>query len=76
MHTSASVPIPTFRLSSVHPVTQAFGENRGMDEQLKNQVGVARVITDRATCAYIGDVFILESHCGHGLSKLLRDKRH
>jgi hypothetical protein len=47
-----------------------------MDDQLKNQVGVARVITDRATCAYIGDVFILESHCGHGLSKLLRDKRH
>ena len=35
------------------------------------QVGFARVITDRATYAYIGDVFILEFHRGRGLSKLL-----
>jgi GNAT superfamily N-acetyltransferase len=35
------------------------------------QIGFARVITDRATFAYIGDVFILESHRGRGLSKLL-----
>ncbi|HEY6970157.1 MAG TPA: GNAT family N-acetyltransferase [Candidatus Angelobacter sp.] len=35
------------------------------------QVGLARVITDCATYAYIGDVFILESHRGRGLSKLL-----
>ena len=35
------------------------------------QVGFARVITDRATYAYIGDVFILDSHRGRGLSKLL-----
>jgi len=35
------------------------------------QVGFARVITDRATYAYIGDVFILESHRGRGLGKQL-----
>ena len=35
------------------------------------QVGFARVITDRATYAYIGDVFILEPHRGRGLSKRL-----
>ena len=35
------------------------------------QVGFARVITDRATYAYIGDVFILESHRGRGLGKRL-----
>jgi GNAT superfamily N-acetyltransferase len=35
------------------------------------QVGFARVITDRATYAYIGDVFVLESHRGRGVSKLL-----
>jgi GNAT superfamily N-acetyltransferase len=35
------------------------------------QVGFARVITDRATYAYIGDVFILESYRRQGLSKLL-----
>jgi len=35
------------------------------------QVGFARVITDRATFAYIGDVFVVESHRGKGLSKWL-----
>src|ERR1700682_1790869 len=35
------------------------------------QVGFARVVTDYATFAYIGDVFILESHRGRGLSKKL-----
>jgi GNAT superfamily N-acetyltransferase len=31
------------------------------------QIGFARVITDRATFAYLADVFILESHRGLGL---------
>lgn len=35
------------------------------------QVGFARVITDKATFAYLSDVFILESHRGRGLSKWL-----
>jgi GNAT superfamily N-acetyltransferase len=35
------------------------------------QVGFARVITDRATFAYLADVFILEAHRGLGLSKAL-----
>ena len=35
------------------------------------QVGFARVVTDRATFAYLADVFVLESHRGRGLSKLL-----
>jgi len=33
------------------------------------QVGFARVISDFATYAYIGDVFVLESFRGHGLGK-------
>ena len=33
------------------------------------QVGYARVITDYATFAYVGDVFVLEAHRGRGLSK-------
>ncbi|HEY6292500.1 MAG TPA: GNAT family N-acetyltransferase [Terriglobia bacterium] len=37
------------------------------------QVGFARVITDRATFAYLADVFILESHRGRGLSKWLME---
>lgn len=35
------------------------------------QVGFARVITDRATFAYIADVFILDSHRGRGFSKFM-----
>ena len=37
------------------------------------QVGFARVISDYATYAYIGDVFVLESHRGHGLGKWLME---
>ena len=34
-----------------------------------SQVGFARVITDFATLAYLGDVFLLEAYRGRGLSK-------
>jgi GNAT superfamily N-acetyltransferase len=37
------------------------------------QVGFARVISDFATIAYLGDVFVLESHRGRGLSKWLME---
>jgi GNAT superfamily N-acetyltransferase len=33
------------------------------------QVGFARVITDRATFAYLADVFVLEGHRGRGLAE-------
>src|ERR1022692_1436232 len=35
------------------------------------QVGFARVISDFATVAYVGDVFVLEKHRGRGLGKWL-----
>lgn len=35
------------------------------------QVGLARVVTDHATFAYLCDVYVLEEHRGHGLGKLL-----
>jgi N-acetylglutamate synthase-like GNAT family acetyltransferase len=34
-------------------------------------VGFARVITDKATFAYLADVYILEAHRGRGLAKRL-----
>jgi GNAT superfamily N-acetyltransferase len=33
------------------------------------QVGLVRLITDRATFAYLCDVYILDAHRGHGLGK-------
>jgi GNAT superfamily N-acetyltransferase len=37
----------------------------------KKLIGFARVITDKTTFAYIADVFVLDAHRGHGLSKWL-----
>jgi len=39
----------------------------------ENQIGFARVVTDYATFAYLGDVFILEKYRGLGLSKWLME---
>lgn len=37
----------------------------------KKQIGFARVITDKASFAYLADVFVLAGHRGVGLSKWL-----
>jgi N-acetylglutamate synthase-like GNAT family acetyltransferase len=37
------------------------------------QVGFARMVTDRATFAYLADVYILEAHRRRGLSKRLME---
>jgi GNAT superfamily N-acetyltransferase len=39
----------------------------------RKQVGFARVISDCATYAYIGDVFVLESFRGRGLGKWMME---
>jgi GNAT superfamily N-acetyltransferase len=44
----------------------AFGVFEGPE-----QVGFARVVTDRATFAYLADVYILEAHRGRGLARRL-----
>ncbi len=38
-----------------------------------NQVGFARVVTDRATYGYLCDVYVLESHRARGLGKWLME---
>lgn len=45
-----------------------FGVYKG-----ENQIGFARVVTDYATFAYLGDVYILEEFRGLGLSKRLME---
>jgi N-acetylglutamate synthase-like GNAT family acetyltransferase len=51
---------------------------RALDESLcfglfddGQQIGFARVVTDRATFAYLADVYVLEAHRGRGLGKRL-----
>jgi GNAT superfamily N-acetyltransferase len=45
-----------------------FGVYRGSE-----QVGFARVVSDRATFAWIGDVFIVDAYRGQGLGKWLME---
>lgn len=42
----------------------------------EKQIGFARLITDKATFAYLADVFIAESYRGKGLSKWLVQTIH
>ena len=61
---AAGIPLEVVRRSIEHSLS--FGLYK--EDQ---QIGYARVITDYATFAYLGDVFILEQFRGLGLSKWL-----
>lgn len=39
----------------------------------ERQIGFARVVSDRATFAYIGDVYVIDEYRGRGLSKWLME---
>jgi GNAT superfamily N-acetyltransferase len=56
------IPLDVVRRSIEHSLNFSLLHGGG-------QVGFARVITDYATFAYVGDVFVLEPHRGRGLSK-------
>jgi GNAT superfamily N-acetyltransferase len=42
----------------------------------QKQIGLSRVITDKATFAYLADVFILQEYRGKGLSKWMMEVIH
>jgi len=56
--------------NSVNFAAVAGREVTSKDQEL---VGFARVVTDRATFAWLCDVFVLPEHRGNGVSKLLMD---
>lgn len=45
----------------------------GVYYKREEQVGFARVVTDRATFGWLADVFVLPAHRGRGLSKRLME---
>jgi GNAT superfamily N-acetyltransferase len=49
----------------------SFGVYEIGPQSRREQVGFARVVSDRATFAYLADVFVLTEHRGQGLSKRL-----
>ena len=61
---AAGVPEGVVRRSIENSL--CFGVYRG-----EEQAGFARVVTDRATFAYLADVFVLEEHRGQGIGKWL-----
>ena len=63
---AAGIPLEVVRRSIEHSLS--FGLYKE-----DKQIGYARVITDYATFAYLGDVFILEPFRGQGLSKWLME---
>jgi GNAT superfamily N-acetyltransferase len=62
------IPFETFEKSIKNSLV--FGIYRVVNGE-RTQVGFARVISDFATFAYLGDVFVAESERGKGLSKWL-----
>lgn len=63
---AAGIPLETVRRSIEGSLP--FGLYNG-----DTQIGFARVITDYASFAYIGDVFVLEAHRGQGLARWLME---
>ena len=61
---AAGVPEDVVRRSIENSL--CFGVYRG-----EEQAGFARVVTDRATFAYLADVFVLEEHRGQGIGTWL-----
>ncbi|MCC6462739.1 MAG: GNAT family N-acetyltransferase [Saprospiraceae bacterium] len=61
---AAGIPLETLQQSIEGSL--CFGVYLG-----ERQIGFARIISDFATVAYLGDVFILEEFRGQGLSKRL-----
>ena len=61
---SPGIPRATVERAMANSI--CFGVMKGGE-----QVGFARVVTDRATFAYLADVYILEPHRGKGLAKAL-----
>ena len=63
---SPGIPRETVARAIAHSL--CFGVYLG-----RTQVGFARLVTDRATFAYLADVVVLEPHRGRGLSRALME---
>lgn len=63
---AAGIPLETVERSLRNSL--CFGVYTG-----NRQVGFARVITDHATFAYLGDVFVLPEYRGQGLAKWMME---
>lgn len=63
---SPGIPLETVRRAIDNSICVAVRHRGG-------QVAMARAISDRATFAYLADVYVLEEHRGRGLSHAMLD---
>jgi GNAT superfamily N-acetyltransferase len=63
---SPGIPPETVQRAIANSITVAALKNG-------EQVAMARVVSDRATFAYLADVYVLEEHRGQGLSHAMLD---
>ena len=64
---SKGIPLPRVKAAADHSLN--FSVFHG-----QKQIGYARIITDYSTIAYLGDVYILPSYRGQGLSRWLMEQ--
>ena len=62
-----NIPLSTLQKSIDNSLVFGAYANDG------RQVGFARVISDKATFAYLSDVFVIEKYRGQGISKQLME---
>jgi len=63
---SPGIPLATVERAARHSLCFGLYERSS-----RRQVGLARVVTDHATFAYLCDVYVLEEHRGRGLGKFM-----
>ena len=66
---SAGIPLETVRRALDNSLCVAVWQD-------DMQVGFARVVTDRATFAYLADVYVLDEHRGRGLAQAMVTRLH
>lgn len=68
------IPRETVARSIQHSLCFGIYHEKEQNPNIRSaQVGFARVISDYATIAYLGDVFVLEAYRGRGLSKWMME---
>lgn len=63
---SNDIPLEKVKTSIDHSLNFGLFDNN-------QQIGFARVISDYSTIAYLGDIYVLDTYRGQGLSKKLMD---
>jgi GNAT superfamily N-acetyltransferase len=64
-HWARGIPRDTVERALANALNFAAFDRNG------RQVGFARIVTDKATFAWLADVFVIDEHRGKGLSRLL-----